>query len=264
MHEEPWTQGRVLVLSIDFPHRKFQVLPCAVYGVKLARLFGVPTLRCEHKELIIVHTLTSLFESIAFVAEYGEPDADRHVKRVATYARFVGAHVLRLPQAACERLELAALVHDVGKVALPRELLRKPGPLSPAERQYVQQHTVHGRDILAHIARSYGGRDGDLFQLAQQVALYHHERWDGRGYPEGLCREEIPLAARVVHLVDVIDARLSPRPYKSGQSWNQVKQALVEGMYLDFDGMLVTGLLQVESAFLELVQAQSYGKLVTV
>ncbi|GMA59284.1 hypothetical protein GCM10025858_37870 [Alicyclobacillus sacchari] len=67
-----------------------------------------------------------------------------------------------------------------------------------------------------------------------------------------------------MHLVDVIDARLSPRPYKSGQTWNQVKQALVEGMYLDFDGMLVTGLLHVESAFLELVQAQAYEQLVTI
>ncbi|KRW90630.1 phosphohydrolase [Alicyclobacillus tengchongensis] len=207
---------------------------------------------------------TSLFESIAFVAEYGDPDADRHVNRVATYARFVGTHVLRLPQASCDRLALAALVHDVGKVAIPREILRKPGQLTRAERQYVQQHTVLGRDMLAHIGKMYGASDAELFQLAQQVALYHHERWDGRGYPEGLCREEIPLAARIVHLVDVIDARLSARPYKPGQSWNQVKQALVEGMYLDFDGMLVTGLLQVESAFLELVQAQSYGQLVPV
>ncbi|SDW94500.1 putative two-component system response regulator [Alicyclobacillus hesperidum] len=208
--------------------------------------------------------MTPIFESIAYVAEYGEPDADRHVKRVATYARFIGQHVLGFAPELCERLALAALVHDVGKVAIPRELLRKPGPLTPAERQYVQQHTIHGRDMLADLARRYAGRDGGLFELAQQVSLYHHERWDGRGYPEGLCREEIPIAARVVHLVDVIDARLSPRPYKPGQSWHQVKQALVEGMYLDFDGMLVTGLLQVEPAFLELVQAQSYGQLVPV
>nr|WP_284200307.1 HD domain-containing phosphohydrolase [Alicyclobacillus sacchari] len=100
--------------------------------------------------------LTSLFESIAFVAEYGDLDADRHVKRVATYARFVGTHVLRLPQATYDRLALAALVHDVGKVAIPREILRKPGPLTPAEREYVQCHTVYGRDMLAHIARVYG------------------------------------------------------------------------------------------------------------
>ncbi|MCL6445917.1 MAG: HD domain-containing protein, partial [Alicyclobacillus sp.] len=90
----------------------------------------------------------ALFESLGRVAEYGDPDAQDHVRRVSEYARFIAQRVLCWPERQARRVGIAALVHDIGKVAIPRELFLKPGGLSLAERQYVQQHTVHGYRIL--------------------------------------------------------------------------------------------------------------------
>ena len=104
-------------------------------------------------------------------------------------------------------LATAAALHDIGKVAVPRRVLLKPGPLNPLERRIVQTHTVLGALLLI-------GRAGTWVRLARSIALHHHERWDGRGYPRGLAGPAIPAAARIVAVADVYDALTHPRVYR--------------------------------------------------
>ncbi len=106
-----------------------------------------------------------------------------------------------------ERIRLAAPLHDVGKIAVPSGILRKAGPLTPAERREVERHTDAGHRLLA-------GSGNELLELAATVAWTHHENWDGSGYPRALSADDIPLAGRIVALADVFDALRSSRPYR--------------------------------------------------
>jgi putative two-component system response regulator len=112
----------------------------------------------------------------------------------------------------------ASAMHDVGKIAIPDEILRKPGPLDPRERAIIEGHTTVGAQLLS------GSRSG-LVRRAEQIARTHHERWDGTGYPARLAGEDIPLAGRICALCDVFDALISDRPYK--RAW-PVADALAE------------------------------------
>jgi putative two-component system response regulator len=146
-----------------------------------------------------------------------------------------------LSAADAELLRQAAALHDVGKVGIPDAVLRKPGKLDPSERRLMQQHTTIGAAILA-------GSSSPLIRLAETIALSHHERWDGAGYPHGLRGEDIPLAARICAVCDVFDALLSPRPYKAAWPLPEALAELERERGRHFDPALV-------DAFLALVPA---------
>lgn len=128
------------------------------------------------------------------------------------------AQTLGLAADDVEELYVAAPLHDVGKVAVPDEILRKPGPLTRSEHAMMRTHTTVGAEML-------GGSSFPFVRTAASIALTHHERWDGRGYPHGLAGAEIPLAGRIVAAADVFDALVSPRPYK--EAWG-IEPALDE------------------------------------
>lgn len=140
---------------------------------------------------------------------FNDQDTGIHIWRMGAFAGALArASLWDVDRAAT--LELAATMHDMGKIGIPDAILRKPGKLDADEWEVMKRHTVLGRDIL---------RKGSspMFQQAAQIAMYHHERWDGDGYPEGLSGEEIPEAARIVAIADVFDALTMERPYK--QAW---------------------------------------------
>ncbi|MBH0239848.1 HD-GYP domain-containing protein [Methylobrevis albus] len=143
-------------------------------------------------------------------AEYRDTDTGEHVLRMARICREIVME-LGYPADFCRDLYLAAPMHDVGKIAVPDAILRKVGTLTPEERALMQTHTTIGADILAH-------SDSRLIRLAHELALTHHERWDGGGYPSGLVGEEIPISGRIAAVADVFDALVSPRPYKAAWS----------------------------------------------
>ncbi|MCE9622680.1 MAG: HD domain-containing protein [Actinomycetia bacterium] len=149
---------------------------------------------------------------VASAAEGGNEDAIAHPLRVAQLAGDI-AEYLHEDADFVRRLRLATRLHDVGKVAVPDSILTKPGPLSSGEFDIVKTHTIRGFEIL-------DGSDSRLTMLAAEIALSHHERWDGGGYPEGRAGEAIPVSARIVHVADVYDALLSARVYK--QPWPQI------------------------------------------
>lgn len=195
----------------------------------------------------------AVFHSLAVVAEYGEPEAEGHVTRVSAYTSFLAAHVLGWSTKDTERVGVAALLHDLGKVAVPKELLLRPSGLSLEERFFVQQHVMWGYELIERLERHFTSAE-PLFQTAKEVAHFHHENWDGSGYSRGYQGEAIPIAARLVKLADVIDALLSHRPYKAAWRWAEVRAELVRLAGTQFDPALVQGLLAHEDAFLQEVR----------
>lgn len=153
-------------------------------------------------------------------AEYRDEDTGAHVKRMSHYAAAV-AHKMRLDDSFVESILYAAPMHDVGKIGIPDHILLKPGKLDPEEWQIMKQHTIIGAQILA-------GSDAETIRVAEVIALSHHERWDGGGYPKGLKGSEIPLAGRIAAIADVFDALTSKRPYKEPfsieKSFNIIRQ----------------------------------------
>jgi putative two-component system response regulator len=142
--------------------------------------------------------------------EYRDNDTNDHTYRVAIYSRLI-AERLGLPARACRGIFLASPLHDIGKVAIPDQILLKPGALNPEERAIINTHAAVGGRILS-------GSHSELIALAAQIAEHHHERWDGAGYPNGLAREAIPISARIVAVADVFDALTTVRPYKKALS----------------------------------------------
>lgn len=160
-------------------------------------------------------TRLQIVQCLGTAAEYKDNETGLHVIRMSHFARTLALAAGYSERAANELLH-AAPMHDVGKIGIPDAILRKPGKLTAQEWDVMRQHTVIGARIIGH-------HPSGLLRLAATIALHHHEKWDGSGYPHGLAGEAIPHAARIVALADVFDALTSVRPYK--QAWS-VEQAL--------------------------------------
>ena len=182
------------------------------------------------------HREEELALRFASAAEYWDPDASAHVRRIGLYSASValkcGWDVER-----AENLRIAAMLHDVGNVAVPAEILRKPGSLTPDEFQTVKTHTVVGARILE-------GSEAPMVALAAEIALSHHERWNGSGYPRRLKAEQISEAARIVSLVDAYDALSEVRPYKSAFPESEVIDTIVTASGVYFDPEVVQSFLE--------------------
>ena len=144
---------------------------------------------------------------LARTAEYRDDDTGEHAKRVGVTAAKIAAEMGIEPERV-DVIRLAATLHDLGKVGVPDAVLLKPGRLTEEEFAVIRRHTIIGAEVLR-------GSPCHFLQVAEPIALYHHERWDGSGYPQGLRGEEIPLEARIVAVADVFDALCSERPYKT-------------------------------------------------
>jgi hypothetical protein len=146
---------------------------------------------------------------LAQIVEARDTDAGLHLRHIQYYSR---ALALRLgcDEQQANEIAYAAMIHDVGKAQVPDAILKKPGPLTLDERAVIEKHTIWGDSLLS---------ENEEFRAARQVARWHHEKWDGTGYPDGLAGEEIPLAARIVAVADVYDALISERPYK--RAWER-------------------------------------------
>lgn len=162
-------------------------------------------------------TQREILERLAMAAEFRDDDTGEHTRRVGLLSEAL-ARKLGYTEAEARRIGMAALLHDLGKIGIPDGILRKPGKLTAYEFENVKAHTWVGSQIL-------GRSKVSMLQLAEEIALTHHERWDGTGYPPGLKGEEIPMSGRIVALADVFDALTHRRPYKD--PWSNAK-ALME------------------------------------
>lgn len=156
---------------------------------------------------------------LARAAELHDENTAQHVQRVNEYSYFT-AHLLGKPKAFCDEIRYSAQLHDIGKMSVNVAILRKKGRLDEEERQEMCMHPVYGYRILSA---------SDRLRMAAEIALNHHERWDGRGYPHQRRGEEIPVAARIVSLADIYDALRSARPYKENYSHEHAKKIILQG-----------------------------------
>jgi putative nucleotidyltransferase with HDIG domain len=157
--------------------------------------------------------------------EAKDPYTRQHSEQVAHYT----VHLSRAMGTGGEQIEsfrVAALLHDVGKIGVPDAVLTKTGPLAPEEFEYIRRHPAVGADILSHFA---------VFAAEAHLVRHHHERWDGKGYPDGLTGEESPTGARIIHVADCIDAMLMDRSYKSAYPVEKMLDELARCAGSQFD-----------------------------
>ena len=164
---------------------------------------------------------------LAKAGEYRDSDTGNHVLRMAKYSRLI-AEGLGLTTERCELIEIAAPMHDIGKIGIPDNILLKPGKLTPAEVTIMQNHPMIGYKML-HNSRS------KFIALAAEISLGHHEKFDGTGYPNRLAGKDIPLESRIVAVADVYDALTSVRPYKQEWTKEQALEYLIANKALHFD-----------------------------
>lgn len=176
-------------------------------------------------------TRLQIIQRLGRAAEYKDNETGLHVIRMSHYAREI-ALMAGMGEADAEELFNAAPMHDVGKMGIPDAILQKPGKLTPEEWDIMKQHARIGAEII-------GDDNSSLLQMASRIALYHHEKWDGSGYPNGLIGDTIPIEARIVALADVFDALTSKRPYKEAWSIEDTTHYIVAESGKQFDPDLV-------------------------
>jgi PAS domain S-box-containing protein len=176
-------------------------------------------------------------QRLALAAEYRDEDTHQHMERVGALCALL-AERLGFTGDFVNNLRAAAPLHDVGKLGVSDAILLKPGPLTAQERTRMQTHTTIGAAILS-------GSTNPVLQLAEVIALSHHERWDGAGYPNGLREGTIPLAGRIVAVVDVFDALTRERPYKPAWPVERAANAITAGRGSQFDPAVVDAFVEV-------------------
>ncbi|WP_437230482.1 HD domain-containing phosphohydrolase [Planctomicrobium sp. SH661] len=205
----------------------------------------------------LVSSQIQLIHCLGRAAEYRDNDTGRHVLRVGRFSGII-ADQLGLDKVAVQQIELAASLHDIGKLGVPDSILQKPGRLDPNEMVIMQQHAALGHAIIApHTSSPFSIHDdngaGDdlvdsfespLLKLAATIAATHHERWDGSGYPYNMKGEDIPLPGRIVAVADVFDALSTRRPYKNAFPFDECVNMIRQGSGSHFDPAVVEAFLQ--------------------
>jgi ribonuclease P protein subunit RPR2 len=185
-------------------------------------------------------------QALSNAVEARDAYTGKHAERVTAYGIAL-AEAAGIDTDGRPGIEFGFLLHDVGKVAVPDAVLFKPGELSAEEFSLIAMHPVTGSEIL---------RDVDFLGEGKLVVRHHHERWDGNGYPDGLARDEIPLAARVFAVADALDALTSDRPYRSATGFHAARNEIVAGAGSQFDPDVVAAFATIsDSTFAELREA---------
>nr|WP_211245025.1 two-component system response regulator [Thalassotalea mangrovi] len=191
-------------------------------------------------------TRREIINRLGRAAEYKDNETGMHVIRMSRYSKIL-AEKIKAPDNWVELLYNAAPMHDVGKIGIPDRILLKNGKLDQDEWQEMQRHVQYGADII-------GDHPSELLQMAREITLYHHEKYDGSGYPHGTIGDAIPLSARIVAIADVFDALTSERPYKSAWSLEKTFEYLQNEAGKHFDPELVPKFIACEAQIVEIME----------
>lgn len=228
----------------DFVHKPFKRQELAVRIRTGERIVSMET-----RDLTIF--------ALARLAESRDPESGAHLERVRNYSRVLAEDLSRLPAFSTtvdehyvRLIYLTSPLHDVGKVAIPDHVLLKPGRLDPREFEIMKTHTTLGADTLAAAIREFP--EAKFLRMAQQIALTHHERFDGNGYPGGLRGHDIPLCGRIVAVADVYDALTSKRVYKGAMTHDVARSIILRDKGTHFDPDVVDAFTRCGSKFNEI------------
>ncbi|HZW07518.1 MAG TPA: HD domain-containing phosphohydrolase, partial [Phycisphaerales bacterium] len=193
--------------------------------------------------------------------ESRDDDTGTHLERIGVYVELLATELTRRDPALdaewASTVKATAALHDIGKVGIPDAILKKPGRLTEEERRRMQAHTTIGGDTLIAVRREWS--DDDFLRTAAEIALHHHEKWDGTGYPFGLAGEEISLSARIVAVADVYDALTSRRVYKPAMPHDEAARIITEGSGKHFDPHIVAAFIAVEAEFRAVSESHARG-----
>lgn len=241
--KKDWQKIKIQGFSIgidDFLIKPFDVLE---FEIRIKNLFEA---RLYQKYQLVVEQIENasleVIYRLAMIAEFRDKVTGSHVQRMGHYATLMGLQC-GLNEEDLKALKYAAILHDIGKLCIPDHVLLKEGPLTSDERKIMEKHTILGASFLEKSSFKY-------LEDAKKVALYHHERWDGNGYPSGLKGEQIPLFARITAIIDVFDALTLDRPYRRALNPEQAFEIIKNGKGSHFDPELVDIFLKLEDKIL--------------
>jgi len=209
-------------------------------------------LEAEVSKRMVENDLTQRvsIRALAHLAETRDPETGNHILRTQNYVRALALRLRQHPRFSAvldsrtiDLLTKSAPLHDIGKVGIPDSILLKPGPLTPEEWVIMKTHSRLGSDAIEQ-AEIDVEQPVAFLSLAKEIAHWHHEKWDGSGYPDGLHGEAIPLSARLMAVADVFDALISPRVYKPAMSYDKTREIIAEGSGSHFDPDIVAAFLE--------------------
>lgn len=205
------------------------------------------------REVVAIQDVTIL--AMASLAETRDSDTGNHIRRTQFYIKALAEKLQGHPRFShfltvqnITMLYKSAPLHDIGKVGIPDRILLKPGRFKPEEFEIMKRHSALGRDAITYAERSLGTQV-EFLSMAKEIALSHHEKWDGSGYPEGLRGDAIPIPARLMALADVYDSLISRRIYKEGMPHAQAVAIIQEGKALHFDPDIVEAFMDIQDEF---------------
>ncbi len=200
--------------------------------------------RVKDRTQKLYESQVDVIQRLARAVEYRDSETGMHIIRMSHYSECLAKKV-GLSGQECEMILTASPLHDIGKIGIPDSILQKPGKLTENEWEIMKTHTTIGAELL-------DGSDSEFLKIAQEIALTHHEKWDGTGYPGGLKGEAIPLVGRICGLCDVFDALTSARPYKKAWSSEEAIEEIQKGGGTHFDSKLLEAFMEISSQIQEL------------
>ena len=231
---KPYRRGDLLITVSNALRRRQLEQQSRAYQRELEQDMIVKSLEAEHVRGLLRRSEESLERSrletvhkLSLAVEMRDQVTGHHLSRMGAYCEEI-ARRMHLPDEECDVISLAAQMHDIGKIAIPDQILLKPGPLTKIERTQMKTHAEIGKQILQ-------GSESPILQLAECIAWTHHEKVDGSGYPRGLPGEEIPLHGRIAAIADVYDALTRERPYRQAMSAAEATSMMVEDRGTHFD-----------------------------
>jgi len=207
----------------------------------------------------VTKTLESVLQGLADVIEHRDLESGEHVKRTQLYVKALCDYLIETESVYAEELKKlqpdiimkSMALHDVGKISIPDKILLKPGKLDPDEYEKMKTHTTEGMKII----HGLGDVKTSLYlRHCEDICYSHHEWWDGRGYPQQLKGDEIPLTARLAALADVYDALVCARVYKAAMSYDEAVNIIVQGKGTQFDPVIADAVVQIQDKFMEISQ----------